>query len=65
MLRGAEGLRELRIRFASDIVRRFYFHHQGKVYIVTSGFVKKADRTDAQALQRALRLMRAFRESAP
>ena len=65
MLRGAEGLRELRIRFASDIVRRFYFHHQGRVYIVTSGFVKKADRTDAQALQRALRLMRAFRESAP
>jgi len=61
-LKGGQGLRELRVKFASDIVRLFYFHHQGKIYIVTSGFVKKADRTDPRELQKALRLMRAFKE---
>ena len=64
-LRGAEGLRELRVKLASDIVRLFYFHHEGKVYIVTSGFVKKRDKTEPRELQRAIRLMRTFKEDAP
>ncbi len=64
-LKGTEGLRELRVKLASDIVRLFYFHHEGKVYIVTSGFVKKRDRTDPRELQRAIRLMRVFKEDAP
>ncbi len=64
-LKGAEGLRELRVKFSSDIVRLFYFHHGGKVYIVTSGFVKKADRTDPRELHRAIRLMRMFTEDEP
>jgi phage-related protein len=63
-LRNAEGLRELRVKFASDIVRLFYFHHEGKVCIVTSGFVKKSDKTDPRELQRAIRLMRMFKEDA-
>ncbi len=57
MLKGMDGLRELRIKFASDIVRLFYFHHEGRVYVITSGFVRKADETDARELQRAMRLM--------
>lgn len=64
MLKGMDGLRELRIKFASDIVRLFYFHHAGRVYVITSGFVKKTDKTDAGELQRAVRLMRAVKESA-
>lgn len=64
-LKGTDGLRELRIKLASDIVRLFYFHHKRKVYIVTSGFVKKADKTDPRELQRAIRLMRMFKEDAP
>ena len=64
-LKGTAGLRELRVKFASDIVRLFYFHHRGKVYIVTSGFVKKADKTDQRELRRAVRLMQAFKENQP
>jgi len=64
-LRNAEGLRELRVKFASDIVRLFYFHHEGKVYIVASGFVKKSDKTDPRELRRAIRLMHMFKEGAP
>ena len=63
MLKGMDGLRELRIKFASDIVRLFYFHHEGRVYVVTSGFVKKSDETDIREVQRAMRLMRAVKES--
>ena len=61
-LKGTEGLRELRIKFASDIVRLFYFHHGGRVYVITSGFVKKAGKTDPRELRRAIRLMRDVRE---
>jgi phage-related protein len=64
-LKGTEGLRELRVKFSSDIVRLFYFHHEGRIYIVTSGFVKKSDKTDPRELQRAIRLMRTFKEDAP
>jgi len=64
-LKDTDGLRELRVRLASDIVRLFYFHHKGKVYIVTSGFVKKAGKTDPRELQRAICLMRMFKEDAP
>ena len=60
-LKGTEGLRELRIKFASDIVRLFYFHHGGRVYVITSGFVKKAGKTDPRELKRAIRLMRDVR----
>jgi len=64
-LKGGQGLRELRVKFASDIVRLFYFHHRGRVYIVTSGFVKKADKTDRRELQKAIRLMRMCKEDTP
>ena len=53
----------MRIKFASDIVRLFYFHHGGRLYVVTSGFVKKTGKTDPRELQRAVRLMREVKES--
>jgi phage-related protein len=62
-LKGVRGLRELRVKFASDIVRLFYFHHGGRLYVVTSGFVKKAGKTDPRELQRAVRLMCEVKES--
>ena len=51
------------MKFASDIVRLFYFHHGGRLYVVTSGFAKKAGKTDPRELQRAVRLMREVKES--
>ena len=53
-------LYELRVRQGSNICRLFYFVHQGTVFIVTSGYLKKADKTDKREIQRALRLKRQF-----
>jgi phage-related protein len=39
------GIFELRIKFASDITRVFYFFYQGGKIIVTNGFVKKSQKT--------------------
>jgi phage-related protein len=55
---GYRGLRELRVRYASDICRLFYFHYRGTVYVVTSGYVKKAQKLDEREIDRAVRLMR-------
>ena len=55
---GARGLRELRVRFGSDICRLFYFRREGVVYVVTSGYVKKARKLKDSEIERARRLMR-------
>ena len=47
---------EIRIRQGSDICRLFYFHHPTMGYIITSGYVKKTDRTSAQEIKKADRL---------
>jgi phage-related protein len=55
-LKNAEGLKELRIKFATDICRIFYFHHKNNLYVLTSGYIKKKDKTDEQEIERALKL---------
>jgi len=59
-LKGAEGLKELRVKVATDICRIFYFHHKDTVYVLTSGYSKKSDKTDEQEIRRALRLRDEF-----
>lgn len=50
-----DGIFELRIRFASDISRIFYFFwHEDKI-VVTNGFVKKSQKLPAGELARAKR----------
>ncbi len=61
-LKGTDGLRELRIIFSSDIARMFYFHHKERVYVVTSGFVKKSEKTNPRELARAIQLMTSCRK---
>ena len=51
---------ELRVRFASDICRLFYFFHQERVYIVTSGYIKKSNHTSVTEIQRAVKLKNQF-----
>ena len=48
------------MRFAGDICRLFYFHHRGAVYVVTSGYVKKTQRTNPTEIDKAVRLMQRF-----
>lgn len=51
---------ELRVRFGGDIARLFYFHHRGAIYVVTSGYVKKTNRTSGTEIERAWRLKAQF-----
>jgi phage-related protein len=59
-LKNADGLKELRVKLATDICRIFYFHYRGRIYVATSGYTKKADETDRNEIERALRIKNAF-----
>ena len=59
-LKGCGGLRELRVKQGSNIVRLFYFHHEGKMYVATSGYLKKTQKTNQREIARAMRLMKEF-----
>jgi hypothetical protein len=53
---GYEGLDELRVKVGTDICRLFYFHWHNKIYVVTSGYVKKKDKLDPKEIERAIKL---------
>ncbi|MDR1564245.1 MAG: type II toxin-antitoxin system RelE/ParE family toxin [Oscillospiraceae bacterium] len=52
-----KGLSELRIQFASDISRIFYFLPIGKQIVLLHGFVKKSQKTPSGELDMALKNM--------
>lgn len=55
-------LYELRVKQGSNICRLFYFTNGGRIFVVTSGYVKKSDKTDRQEINRALRLKKEYEE---
>jgi phage-related protein len=59
-LKNADGLKELRIKLATNIIRLFYFHFRDKFYVVTSGYAKKKDKTDEGEIERALKIRNEF-----
>lgn len=61
-VKGSTGLYELRVKFASDIVRLFYFEYNQKTYIVTSGYVKKEQKLNKREIEKASRLMSQYIE---
>lgn len=58
-LKGKEnkGLYELRIKFASDIVRVFYFTYYNNKYVLLHGFIKKSMKTPENEIERARKYM--------
>ena len=60
-IKGTENLYELRIKVASNICRLFYFFWKNKTYIVTSGYIKKRDKTDSDEIKRAINIMNQIR----
>lgn len=46
---------ELRIKQGSDVCRLFDFHHRETVYVLMSGYVKKADQTSRREIDRPAR----------
>lgn len=55
-----KGIRELRIRFAGDISRIFYFTYSSTTIMLLSAFLKKTMKTPQIELDRALRYMQDF-----
>lgn len=47
------GLFELRIKFASDITRIFYFFRVNNKIVLTNGFIKKTNRTPPREIELA------------
>ena len=56
------GLFELRVMLGRDNCRFFYFWHGLKVYVVTSGYMKKGMKLERSQLQRASNLMKDYVE---
>ncbi len=59
-VKGFNGLFELRVKQASNIVRLFYFQHQGTMFVVTSGYVKKSQKLNRLEIEKAQRLKEKF-----
>lgn len=57
-----KGLYELRIQSGKQGCRLFYFHSEQKVYVVTSGFMKKQQKTPPRDIDRAVALMKQYEE---
>lgn len=60
-----EDLKELRVKVGTDICRLFYFHWKGRIYVITSGYKKKSDKTDPKEIEKASRLMTLFKKENP
>jgi phage-related protein len=52
----------LRVKLGSDICRLFYFYWQDKIYVITSGYIKKTRKLEQAELKRAERIMNQFKE---
>lgn len=61
-IKGIKSLSELRVKQGNNICRFFYFHYKNKIYIVTSGFIKKDRKTSKKELKLAEKLMKKFME---
>ena len=48
-----DGIFELRVKFASDISRIFYFFYVDNKIILTNGFIKKTQKTPPGELEKA------------
>jgi phage-related protein len=57
-IKAVDDLYELRVKLGSDICRLFYFHWKQRIYIITSGYMKKSKKTDRNQIKKAVSLMR-------
>ncbi|WP_039929081.1 type II toxin-antitoxin system RelE/ParE family toxin [Leptospira yanagawae] len=62
---GINGLFELRVKQGSNICRFFYFFEKDKIVIITSGFIKKDQKTDKDQLDKAKKLMYIYKGEKP
>ena len=56
-----KGLFELRIKFANDIARIFYFTYHNDKYILLHGFIKKTMKVPTSEIKRARKYMEDYK----
>ena len=61
-LKSVVDLYELRVKLGSDICRLFYFYWKNKIYVMTSGYIKKSNKTDKNEIKKAIIIMNKFKE---
>jgi len=54
---GVKGLFELRVQQGNNICRLFYFHRENRIFIITSGYIKKTMKTNRNEIEKAVKLM--------
>lgn len=59
---GIKHLNELRVKQGSNICRFFYFHAKDKIYVATSGYIKKDRKTSKKELKKAIEIMNKYME---
>ncbi|BDA80223.1 hypothetical protein LPTSP3_g31530 [Leptospira kobayashii] len=60
-IQSINDLFELRVKQGSNICRFFYFFERDKIVIITSGYVKKDQKTNKDQLTKAQKLMNSFK----
>jgi hypothetical protein len=60
---GYDSLFELRVKQSSNICRFFYFFEKDRIIIITSGYVKKDNKTSKDQLEKASKLMNSYKEN--
>lgn len=58
-----DQLYEMRISQGSNLVRLFYFNLEGKIYIITSGYIKKDQKLKKSELEKAAKIMHEIKEN--
>lgn len=61
-LKNVKDLYELRVKLGNNIARLFYFHWKDKIYVMTSGYIKKKNKLNKEEINRAIGIMNTFRE---
>ena len=54
------GIFELRIKFASNISRIFYFFYVNNKIILTNGFIKKQQKTPPSEIEKAMKYKKSY-----
>jgi len=55
-IENTDGLYEVRVKIASNIIRIFCFFDKGKLVVLANGFLKKTQKTPRQEIKRALKI---------
>ena len=57
---GVKGLFELRVQQGNNICRLFYFHKGNRIFVITSGFIKKSMKTERTEIEKAVKIMEQY-----